>query len=719
MVDFSLRKTKAFKSTQASKGSNPYASLKNNNYDQNHQNVKLPSIAKKDQEKIGKLMQRRMSIHQSQLPNMYQSNENGQSVPALPNNGIIPSRLGGNVINVSEITQGTQGRATTRIPSNPGANIAVGGGKSTTKNMDLQDPAVIQLLTDSEFNPQDFIRSRLGDSTASDIDRFNSNLTSLNKRINNDIKIASNQTFDKLSNATKELQKTDLELKFLRNSINELMELTNDMKIQAEKKIQLEFVQTNELTKTNSTKNRQKRAQDRSSILVLEKMWANEMNSLFKHVEGAQKFIAAIPGRHVITESGRWYELNSATFKTLQPAHIFLLNDLVLIATRRRKNGMKSKDSSSVKIQSLVADQCWPLREVQFIEIPNSHDSKEVYTINIKYNSLSYIYQTDRLDHYNKILSGYKKARNELRDISEAENIKQRQLRDSMTLLSIGGDNKPVTNGNGTNGSSTPNRHSYHNKRNSNVILQDLSTRMHSRSRSMDNSNTLRSLKKIDDMVDELDVLIFHELFEESLTKLNELEIDLDMQKNQCNNEEILFFNIIKLKINSQKDEIIKKLINLINKPEVQSINLIEIESSINLLIKLNLVDIAKILLLNNRSSYINSLISKVEESKTQITNYIEEITIIRIQNLKSTIKLFKSLFPQTPSNLSYLVEWGLDEIKSHIRILQKSINGVVLPKTSLQSSILIIHRQVMDLKLAGLDVEYLFDDFYKSIDTK
>jgi len=745
MVDFSLRKTKAFQSNNGvnqpkTAKNNPYASLKNNNLNSNNMNVTLPSIAKKDQEKIGKLMQRRMSIHQGDLPKTFQP---GSNVPALPKNmmmnnnlnevpGVVPDAIPNNFSNPDARRNYGAQVSNLRKPGGPGAPVGgpIGAGRSprvVSKGIDLQDPAVIQLLSDSQFDPEQFISSRLNDSTASDIDKFNNNLTSLNKKISSDIKQVAYQTYEKLLNATKELNSTDSELKILRNALSELSDVTNQMKTSAQNKIQSELEKTNEVTKSNSQQGkRRNRAQDRSSILVLEKMWANEMTSLFKHVEGAQKYIAAIPGRHVIAESGRWYELNAATFKTLQPAHIFLLNDLILVATRKRKTGQRNKGEGVKQIQSLVADQCWPLREVQLIEI-NPNGDEELFTINIRYNSLSYIYQTDRRDHYQKILSGYKKARDELRDISEAETIKQRQLRDSMTLLSISENGNGSVNGvNGNHngggvGTATPNRHSYHNKRNSNVILQDLSTRMHSRSRSMDNSNTLRSLKKIDDMVDESDVAIFHQNFDESLNQLDDIETELSTLKASCNDEETLFFNVINLKISTKKDQVVKSLINLM-KSESLSTN--EIKSTINSLTRLKMNDVAKTLFLNNRTNHIESLTKKVEESNVvtglnNIADYIVEITIVKVQNIKSSIQLYKSLFETSSSNLSYLVEWGIEEIKKHVKVLRKSLQNVKLPRSLLQSSILIIHRQVVELKQSGLDVEYLFDEFYRSIDTE
>lgn len=668
--------------------SNPYAVLK--------ETAQLPTIDKKNQEKMGKSMQRRISIHYTDDSTI--RGLTGQA-PALPN------------IDLEQYGVSSQpGAGVSTAPMAKGGSLDSAGRKDSGMKtgvhrdiMNLRDPQVLKMLSDPQFNAEQFISARLADATASDIEKFNTQLRSLNINVQNDVKATALQTFEKLGEVSDNLETTSTEVKHLRNSINDLMDITVQMKESAEHTVQLEMDLQNELTKTNSK--RKKRARDRSSILVLEKMWASEMNSLFRHVEGAQKYISAIPGRHIIAESGRWQELNAATFKTLQPAHIFLLNDLILIATRKRKVQKQPLDD---KQQLLVASQCWPLREAHLTELKLQNSSKDTYAINIKYNSLSYVYQTDRLDHYTKVLEGYKKARNELRDISEAENMKQKQLRDSMNLLALS------DTGNGTH----PTRNSL--SRNSQIMLQDLSTRMHSRSRSLDNSNVLRMLKSLDGRVDDVDVQIFHEDYQGSVTALDDIIIELEALSTSCTQDEKVLYNVIELKVCAKKDKILKMLIKGLR---LLFLSFSRIEKLIKALLALKQTQLAETLFLNNRSSFIELLLDRVPfekningEPKTQ--DYIVSLSIVKFQSIKTTIEQYKKLFANDYQSQSYLVSWGVEESEKHIVLLKRIIQNVKITETQLRDAIVSIHGQVESLKEEGLDVEYLLDEFYKTIDT-
>ncbi|KAH3677012.1 hypothetical protein WICMUC_001918 [Wickerhamomyces mucosus] len=753
MVDFSLRKTKGFGNTnlnnndadnhqerRTKKKDNPYANLQMSG---NTTNAYLPSINSKDKAKMGKSMQRRMSVHQVDPPLQFSST----NAPSLPNIKLDQyqqpqpqSQL--QQLNADESLQSDNGSLPPVQSQNDGSQSRIpyqsqqirraqSNGyaiKTQQRPLDLYDPNTLKLLGESSFNAERFVATRLNDATASEIEKFSSNLSNLNRKVNNDINNLSIETYEKLLQSSKELKSTDSEMKFLRNAINDLADLNLEMREVAEKKVQLELDQTSQVNKTNSiSKQELKKQRDRSSIIVLEKMWANEMNSLFKHVEGAQKYITAIPGRHIIAESGRWYELNAATFKSLQPAHIFLLNDLILVATRRRKGQRKKSDD-----QSLIADQCWPLREIKLMELKKEpKDGKNLYAINITYNSLSYTYQTDRLDHYEKILQGYKNARDELRDITEAEDLRQKKLRDSVNLAisENNGNNNYSSPKKGhsrthSNGTHASNRQSLNNKRNSHNILQDISTRIHSRSRSLDNSNTLKILKALDDQIDEIDILIFHKNFKTSIEKLCELETELSALVRLCNEEESLLLNVSQLKIGSRRDEILKELIAKLKFNENHQLSFSEIENAINDLVELSQIDIAKTLFLNNRTNYINGSIARVvevrdNENKPKIVEHIVEISIVQFQNMKVAIELYRKLFGKEISSLSYLIDWVIMETKKHIDRLSKILNNVKLKKSKLESSIVVIHRQMIELKDFGLDVEYLMDDFFRSIDTE
>lgn len=699
--------------------SNPYAIMKQSKPQTPiASTTQLPDINKTDKDKMGRSMKRRMSLsHNMDIGKVMASQHKNSDTPALPLDLLnqyqdkqleTPPDFSNGLQRTKSHIRSFSSQRKTSVPSSIKNSTTTTLDQPIEHGVDLHDLKIIKILHDPEFNAEMFISSRLSDATATDIERFSSHLITLNKKINNDMKSAALKTYDRLLNTSNELHLTESELKVLRNLLTELLEVSNTMKESAETRVQLELEVTSELMSKKNIKS--KKMVDRSSVIMLEKIWNNEMNSLFKHVEGAQKFVTPIPGRHIIAECGHWYELNAATFKTLQPAHIFLLNDLILVATRRRKNAILKSDTKSTS--GLIAEQCWPLRDVTLSELKPNKSSNEKYSIKITYNSLTYIYQTDRLDYYQLILKGYKKSRDELRDILEAENIKQKQLRDSLNLLSI--QDLPM------NQQTPPQSKRSSSQRESHTLLHDISTKMHGRSRSLDNSIIIKNLKLIDENLNDIDILIFHENFDEAIDKLIDLNKKLENFKDNCNEEELIFQNVILMKINLKKDELLKKLITLLN----LNSNHVEIEQIIRCLNKLNHSKIAQTLFLNNRSLYLNDLVSKVQESKDLIgnpmlINYLIEVSIVVFQAVKNSINLYKSLFKnERSSNLAYLIQWTIKNVKSHLIFLQKKINNLTLDRDGMERLITTLHRQSNVLKDVGIDVEFALDNFYKSINS-
>ena len=112
---------------------------------------------------------------------------------------------------------------------------------------------------------------------------------------------------------------------------------------------------------------------NRSSVANLEAMWSTQLQSLWKLIEGSQKFVAAIPGRHVILEQQGWTELDAATWKPKRPAHLVLLNDNLLIALRKRKRMDPSLVDKGQKAPTkIVADKCLSLQDIDLIDLETS-----------------------------------------------------------------------------------------------------------------------------------------------------------------------------------------------------------------------------------------------------------------------------------------------------------------------------------------------------------
>ena len=69
-------------------------------------------------------------------------------------------------------------------------------------------------------------------------------------------------------------------------------------------------------------------------------------------------------GRHVVTEVENMWSLNAATYKVEYAVHFVLLDDALLVAKRRkRRTGEGGK---------LVAERCWPLGEINVVDVKDS-----------------------------------------------------------------------------------------------------------------------------------------------------------------------------------------------------------------------------------------------------------------------------------------------------------------------------------------------------------
>jgi len=100
------------------------------------------------------------------------------------------------------------------------------------------------------------------------------------------------------------------------------------------------------------------------------------IQALFKNVEGSQKFLPNAQGRHVVQNAGQWIELDNATYKSRRSMQVFLLNDHLLVASRKkRKNEGPNTPDSRAPVTKLVADRCWHLLDVEVVDMAGTGES--------------------------------------------------------------------------------------------------------------------------------------------------------------------------------------------------------------------------------------------------------------------------------------------------------------------------------------------------------
>ena len=198
----------------------------------------------------------------------------------------------------------------------------------------------------------------------------------------------------------------------------------------------------------DGARSRARKQANRSSVANLEAMWNVQLHALWKNVEGSQKFLPAIPGRHIVLEQGAWLELDAATWKARRHAHMFLLNDHLMIATRKKKRvdpNAPNPEASQKSTTRLVADKCWPLQDIDMVDLASMSGAgaggREGMSnaISVRYGHESFTYRSEKSSNSEKmnLLLEFRRTADELRRAlragMEENSNKSKDTRDYLT----------------------------------------------------------------------------------------------------------------------------------------------------------------------------------------------------------------------------------------------------------------------------------------------
>lgn len=257
-----------------------------------------------------------------------------------------------------------------------------------------------------------------------------------------------------------------------------------------------------------------KRKANRSSIANLESMWNVQLQALWKTVEGSQKFLPAVPGRHIVLETNNWVELDSATWKTKRPVHIVLLNDHLLIAAKKHKRVDQTNNYPRGPIPTrLVAEDCWPLQDIDMIDLganlsagatrQDADDRGMANAITIRVGSKPFTYCQDKGSSptKNELLAIFRKAVEDLRRTLRLETEAANKSTESLGYLG------------GRNSSYSPKPDTYR-------AIESSRDRPEIR---IDVDGKQQNFRWVEGQVDELDVDIALQRFEEAITTIERL----------------------------------------------------------------------------------------------------------------------------------------------------------------------------------------------------
>lgn len=160
-------------------------------------------------------------------------------------------------------------------------------------------------------------------------------------------------------------------------------------------------------------------------------MYKQQLTNLWSTVEGSQKYLPVVPGRHLVFETHEYVELNAATYRAKQSVSMFLLNDLLLIAGRRRVKTAGGDDKERGRGR-MVAERCWVLADLVVVDVKDSGDLTNA--LKIRRGKEVCVYRTSRPEDKKALLAAFRQVSQELGEKKRKESEKEQVRRKTMWL---------------------------------------------------------------------------------------------------------------------------------------------------------------------------------------------------------------------------------------------------------------------------------------------
>lgn len=517
-------------------------------------------------------------------------------------------------------------------------------------------------LSSPDYDAAEYMKRNLANADADSINKFTSELSKLSLQNKHEVKKAIGQSLNSVLDVSKSISQTDQMLTVLKTTVGQL----NDV-----------LVQQAEAAEVDQKATKPSAAEKRRSVMILEKKWASDLSILFKEVDGAQQFVSAAPGRHVVAESKRWGELNPLTRKPIRPAHLIVLNDRFLLATRKRVDDKKRT----------IATGCWPIREMTLVDELASPADKDDYTLAFKILNMTLLFQTDSQNEYNKIRSAFKKAKADDVQLSDADETRRHSIRRSLSRIS-----------------------SDRLSRNSLDALQDLSSQLtHRRVRSRDATerNSAEQIESIDENFTNVEIYLGHHQFAEAIGFVNRLreQIDALNANTKDDNQLRLLVQVKDLRLQELTDSIVESLNAEVSNPRSSNDHIAE---EIELFGILNLSDKGRTVMLNAKTKQLDERVSNVK-FEGDLRNYLLQVSIIYFNFIRQVYILYAQCFSETKDK-TFIIEWANERVSDYNKIFHRQLIDYNRESAVYVSCAQMAREQSESLKKLGMNVDYLFD---------
>ncbi|RFU30186.1 hypothetical protein B7463_g6183, partial [Scytalidium lignicola] len=496
-------------------------------------------------------------------------------------------------------------------------------------------------LRNPNFRPDQYVTSILTDASEQDIIEYQQALQKVRNRASTDLQQNVYQNRTQFIKISKEAEKLKAEMRALRNLMAELK--TNTTALRTGSSSSPDDGTELGLAPTLSKRDKRSSVADRTA------MWNSQLQALWKTVEGSQKFLPALPGRHVVQNAGLWIELDNATWKSRRAMQIILLNDHLLIAARKKRkveggNPVDQRQAPS----KLIADRCWPLLDIEMVDLAGTSESasgrnKVADAIMIRgVGQESFTYCTEKPGDNEKpmLMMNFRKAVEELRKGLRSEMETSNKAKETINYFA---------------------------SRDPGLLKKTelLETLSDIKDMLIEVDGKQQNLRWVEGQVDELDIDISLQRFDTAVQRVEKLHALAKSLKSNVVAQDF---------INFKAEERATKLAGLITRELVESHNeLKKTKVNVGWLARLGFEDRAREAYLEARANVIRKR-SRQCIFEGNLHQYIWQISFVYFTMIRNTVSTFQQCFP--PMLMSACVRWAKEQVEAFNTILARQLSS-------------------------------------------
>ncbi|EIW66056.1 hypothetical protein TREMEDRAFT_41093 [Tremella mesenterica DSM 1558] len=422
--------------------------------------------------------------------------------------------------------------------------------------------------------------------------------------------------------------------------------------------------------------NLERRRTQRNSVADLQQLYKSQITNLWSTVEGSQKYLPIVPGRHLVFETHNFVELNAATYKAKQSVSLFLLSDLLLIAGRRRLKAAATMgiDDKERDRGRMVAERCWVLADLVVVDVKDSGDLTNA--LKIKRSKEVCIYRTSRPEDKKALLAAFRQVSQELSEKKRKDNEKEQERRKSIWL----GDSAA-----GANTSSG-----------SLATLLSPTRPLSTIGLSMADS---KDLNWVDEYGDDLTMAIATRDWPEALKLVDKGN---DLLRTFAGNAAAV--QLLKSRIDQLKPNLITQIVHDLSDPEIRKAATVKL---VSYLTKLDRNDLARDTFLKARRDVMLKRVRGIK-CEGDISVYISELAVVCFTIVRHTSEWYRAAFEDNRM-ASGFVTWAKAQIETFADMFRRQVYAPTIDGNVAEECLKVTasHNRKL-LRDVGLDFTFL-----------